>query len=135
MTADSVRNLVNLTVDDIADDKVTAFLTQAAGEVSLETDLTIDYSSCSEAEAAAVRLLPALYCLCYVTGARAGRLINTMREELQLFRKKSMANDDLKRQQLLAQKGQQQWNRMKDVARGIGWFLDRMEDAEEEEEY
>lgn len=64
-----------------------------------------------------------------------GRLINTLREELQLFRKKSMTNDDLKRQQLLAQKGQQQWKRMKDVARGIGWFLDRMEDTEEEEEY
>ena len=64
----------------------------------------------------------------------SGRLINTLREELQLFRKKSMTNDDLKRQQLLAQKGQQQWNRMKDVARGIGWFLDRMEDTEEQEE-
>ena len=68
VTADSVRDLMHLTVDDVADDKVTAFLTQAAGEVSLETDLTIDYSSCSEAEAAAVRLLGALYCLCYVTG-------------------------------------------------------------------
>jgi len=70
-SADSVRNLVNLTVDDVGDDKVTEFLTQAAGEISLETGLTIDYSSCSEAEAAAVRLLAALYCLCYVTGGSA----------------------------------------------------------------
>jgi len=68
VSPDSVRDLVNLTVDDVADDKVTEFLTQAAGEISLETDLTIDYSSCTEAEAAAVRLLAALYCLCYVTG-------------------------------------------------------------------
>jgi hypothetical protein len=68
VTPDTVRNLVNLTVDDAADDKVTEFLTQAAGEIGLETDLAIDYSDCTEAEAAAVRLLAALYCLCYVTG-------------------------------------------------------------------
>jgi len=71
VTPDSARNLVNLTVDDVADDKVTEFLTQAAAEISLETNLTIDYSSCTEAEAAAVRLLAALYCLCYVTGGSA----------------------------------------------------------------
>ena len=68
VTADSVRDLVHLTVDDVADDKVTEFLTQAAAEISLETDLSIDYSDCSDGEAAAVRLLGALYCLCYVTG-------------------------------------------------------------------
>lgn len=68
VTPDSVRDLMHLTADDVADDKVTAFLTQAAGEVSLETDLSIDYSDCSDGEAAAVRLLAALYCLCYVTG-------------------------------------------------------------------
>lgn len=74
VSADSVRNLVNLTADDVADDKVTEFLTQTAAEISLETDLTIDYTSCTEAEAAAVRLLAALYCLCYVTGGSvAGR--------------------------------------------------------------
>jgi len=62
---------VNLTADDAADDKVSEFLAQAAAEISLETDLTIDYSSCTEAEAAALRLLAALYCLCYVTGGSA----------------------------------------------------------------
>jgi len=62
---------VHLTSDDVDDDKVTEFMTQAAGEVSLETDLTIDYSDCTEAEAAAVRLLAALYCLCYVSGGSA----------------------------------------------------------------
>jgi len=62
---------VNLTVDDVADDKVTKFLAQAAGEISLETSLTIDYSDCTEAEAATVRLLAALYCLCCMTGGSA----------------------------------------------------------------
>jgi len=68
VSADSVRDLVNLTVDDVPDVKVTEFLMQAAAEVSVETDLSIDYSDCSDGEAAAVRLLGALYCLCYVTG-------------------------------------------------------------------
>ena len=71
VSPDSVRNLVHLTTDDVDDDKVTEFMTQAAGEVSLETDLTIDHTDCTEAEAAAVRLLAALYCLCYVTGGSA----------------------------------------------------------------
>ena len=68
VTSESVRNLVHLTVDDVPDDKVTEFLTQAAAEISVETDLSIDYSDCTQGEAAAVRLLGALYCLCYVTG-------------------------------------------------------------------
>jgi hypothetical protein len=71
VTADSVRNLVHLTNSDIDDTKVAEFLTQAAGEISLETDTTIVYTDCTEAEAAAIRLLAALYCLCYVTGGSA----------------------------------------------------------------
>jgi hypothetical protein len=71
VTPDSVRNLVNLTVDDVADAKVTEFLTQSTAEISVETDLTIDYNDCTDGEAAAVRLLAALYCLCYVTGGSA----------------------------------------------------------------
>jgi len=71
VTPDSARNLVNLTSNDVADVKVSEFLTQAAAEISLETDLSIDYSDCSDGEAAAVRLLGALYCLCYVTGGSA----------------------------------------------------------------
>lgn len=61
------------------------------------------------------------------------RLIDTLREELQLFRKKSMTNEDMERQNLLARREQQQWNRMKDVAKMIGWFLEHAEEREEEE--
>jgi len=71
VTADSVRDLVHLTVDDVPDAKVSEFLTQSAAEISVETDLSVDYSDCSDGEAAAVRLLAALYCLCYVTGGSA----------------------------------------------------------------
>jgi len=58
-------------------------------------------------------------------------LINTLREELKLFKKQSMTNKDIERQKLLAQREQQQWNRMRDVAQAIGWFLEHMEDTEE----
>lgn len=58
-------------------------------------------------------------------------LINTLREELELFRKQSMTSEDVKRQKLLAQREQQQWNRIKDVAKAIGWFLEQAEDEEE----
>jgi len=61
------------------------------------------------------------------------RLINTLREELQLFRKKSVTSEDIERQKLLAQREQQQWNQLKDVAKLIGWFLERAEEYEEEE--
>lgn len=58
-------------------------------------------------------------------------LINTLREELQLFRKQSMTNEDLKRQELLAKKGEQQWKQITDIATGIYRVL---KDSEENEE-
>ena len=54
-------------------------------------------------------------------------LINTLREELQLFRKQSKTSEDLKRQELLAKKGKQQWKQITDVAKGIGWLLEHVE--------
>lgn len=61
-------------------------------------------------------------------------LVNTLREELELFRKQSMTSEDMKRQKLLAQREQQQWNRMKDIAKAIGWILEHAEDEYEEED-
>jgi hypothetical protein len=49
-------------------------------------------------------------------------LINTLREELQLFRKPT---EDLAREK-------QQWKQLTDIAKGIGWFLEHMEDNEKE---
>jgi len=60
-------------------------------------------------------------------------LINTLREELQLFRKKVTTSDDTERQKLLAKREKQQWNKMKDVAKAIGWFLKHAEEDDEEE--
>jgi hypothetical protein len=62
------------------------------------------------------------------------KIISTLREELRLFRKKSMTNEDLERQKLLAQKEKQQWNQMRDVAKAVGWLLERAEGDYGEEE-
>jgi hypothetical protein len=56
------------------------------------------------------------------------KLINTLREELQLFRTSA---SDTTRQNLLAQREEQQWNRLKDVGKAIGWILEHAEDDEE----
>jgi len=68
VTPDRVRNRVNLSSSDISDAKVTEFIVDAEVEVELETDLKIDYASCTQAEAACITDLAALYCLAYITG-------------------------------------------------------------------
>jgi len=57
-------------------------------------------------------------------------LINTLREELELFRKQFKTSEDSKRQRILAQQEQQQWNRMKDVFKAFGWMLEHADDEE-----
>lgn len=63
------------------------------------------------------------------------KLVNTLREELKLFRKQSKTSEDIRRQKILAQREQQQWNQIKDVAKAIGWFLEHAEEEYEEDEH
>ncbi len=60
------------------------------------------------------------------------KLVNTLREELELFRKQSKTSEDVERQKLLAQQGKQQWKQLTDFAKGIGWILEHSEDNEED---
>ena len=69
VTPDRVRNRVNLSNSDISDSVVTEFIVDASAEVMVETGLTIDYNNCTEAEAACITDLAALY-------ARASLLLN-----------------------------------------------------------
>ena len=71
MTADRVRDRVNLSAFDIPDAKVLEFITDAEVEVELETDLELDYSNCTPGQAACITDLAALYCLAYITGGSA----------------------------------------------------------------
>jgi len=57
-------------------------------------------------------------------------LVKTLKEELQLFRNQSSTSIDLERQKLLARKEETQYNRMKDVGKLIGWFLEHADDEE-----
>jgi len=66
-----VRNRINLSSSDIGDSVVTEFIGDACAEVMLETGLTIDYSNSTQAEAACITDLAALYCLTYLTGGSA----------------------------------------------------------------
>jgi ABC-type transport system involved in cytochrome bd biosynthesis fused ATPase/permease subunit len=59
------------------------------------------------------------------------KLVNTLREELELFRKQSKTSEDLERQKHLASQSQRQWNQLKDVAKAIGWILEHSEDNED----
>lgn len=68
VNADRVRDRVNLSSSDIPDAKVKEFILDAEAEVELETDLEIDYTNCTQAEAACITDLAALYCLAYITG-------------------------------------------------------------------
>ena len=68
VTPNRVRNRVNLSNSDIDDSIVTEFIVDAPAEIMAETGLTIDYSNCTEAEAACITDLAALYCLAYLTG-------------------------------------------------------------------
>jgi len=56
-------------------------------------------------------------------------LISTLRQELELFRK---PNEDLARQQLLAQREKQQWKQITDIGKAVGWILEHAEDNEED---
>jgi len=60
-------------------------------------------------------------------------LINTLREELELFRKQSRTTEDIERQKLLAQQGKQQWKQVTDIGKAIGWILEHAGDAEDED--
>lgn len=59
------------------------------------------------------------------------KLVNTLRMELELFRKQSKTSEDLERQKLLAKQSQQQWNQLKDVAKAVGWILEHAENEED----
>lgn len=59
-------------------------------------------------------------------------LINTLREELQLFRKQSQTSEDIQRQKLLTQREQQQWKRIVDVGKAIGWLWEHTEEENED---
>ena len=71
VSADQVRKRLGLTIEDIKDEDVMAFVIEAAAWLSDEIGRTLDYTSCTESEANAIRNLAAIYCYCHVSGGVA----------------------------------------------------------------
>jgi len=74
VTAQSVRERVNLSVSAVSDIVVNRFIADAATTLELETGLTLDPSACGEPEAVAIRNLAAVYCGAYITGGSSSGL-------------------------------------------------------------
>jgi hypothetical protein len=70
VTADMVRDRLNLTDDDVGDERVVEMIEDATATIELETGVSLDYTDCSEAEAAAIKNLAAIYCLVHISGSR-----------------------------------------------------------------
>ena len=71
VSADQVRKRLGLSAEDINDEDVIAFVAEAAAWLSDEIGRTLDYASCTESEANAIRNLAAIYCYCHVSGGVA----------------------------------------------------------------
>lgn len=71
VTADMVRDRLNLTATDVEDAKVVEMIKDSTATIELETGLSIYYTDCSEAEASAIKNLAAIYLLCYMSGGSA----------------------------------------------------------------
>jgi len=74
VTPQSVRERIDLTESAVSDDVVDRFIADAATTLELETGLTINPLSCTEAEAVAIRNLAAVYCGAYITGGTSNGL-------------------------------------------------------------
>lgn len=74
VTADDVRDTINLTAADIADSKVIKMMKKAETTLKLETGRSIDYSNCTDEEALFITNLSAIYVLCHLTGGTAAGL-------------------------------------------------------------
>ena len=60
MTADRVRDRVNLSASDIPDANVLGFIADAEVEVELEPDLELDYTNCTSGQSVCITDLAAL---------------------------------------------------------------------------
>jgi len=74
VSADTVRDRLNLTENDIGDEKVIEMIEDATATIEAETGLNIDYANCSEVEAVAIKNLAVIYVLCHLTGGSAAGL-------------------------------------------------------------
>ena len=68
VSADDVRDVINVSSAEIPDAKVLKMIKRAEVTLELETGNSIDYSDCTDAEKEFITILAAIYGICYLTG-------------------------------------------------------------------
>ncbi len=71
VTPERVRNRLNISEEEIEDEKLAEFIADAAAEIGLQIGKEINYEDCSQIEAVAITDLAAIYCICHLIGGRA----------------------------------------------------------------
>ena len=71
VSADDVRDVVNVSSAEVPDVKVLKMIKRAEVTLELETETSIDYASCTDAEKEFITVLAAIYAICYLTGGSA----------------------------------------------------------------
>lgn len=71
VSPDDVRDVLNLSMEDISDEKLLKMIRRAAVAVGLELGKNVSHVDCTEAEKEAITLLAAIYAICYLTGGSA----------------------------------------------------------------
>ena len=71
VSADDVRDVINIPSVEIPDAKVLKMIKRAEVALELETSRQIDYAECTDAEKEFITVLSAVYVICYLTGGSA----------------------------------------------------------------
>jgi len=71
VSADDVRDVINVSSAEIPDTKVVNMLKRAEVTLELELDKEIDYANCTDSEKEFITVLAAMYAICYLTGGSA----------------------------------------------------------------
>ncbi|PVX24530.1 MAG: hypothetical protein CW691_07380 [Candidatus Bathyarchaeum sp.] len=71
VSADDIRDVINITSEEIPDNKIAKMIKRAQVTLELETDKQVDSSDCTDAEKEAITVLSAVYAICYLTGGSA----------------------------------------------------------------
>ncbi len=71
VTAEDVRDVLNVEDSDIPDAKVLKMIKRAEVTLELELRKELDYANCTDAQKEAITDLAAIYALCFLTGGSA----------------------------------------------------------------
>ena len=71
VTVDDVRDVINIGVEDVSDEKLLKMIKRAEVTLELEVNREINYEDCSDAEKEFITVLAAIYAICYLTGGSA----------------------------------------------------------------